>query len=147
MIHWCTCSLFQLCFISYLGAYRWPFSISWQVVRVANECTFLYHSWLKNAKFIPEDIISHCTLLFQVNVFCLELLWEHCPFSLFPNENHMLVAWDLSENSNAVSDTWFWLFASTAISREVMKNSEWQLFYYKYYHLGKEVGEVHNEPK
>lgn len=60
---------------------------------------------LKMKKSIPEDIISHRTLQFHVNVFCLELLREHCSFSVFPNENHMLVTWDLLEDSNAVSAT------------------------------------------
>lgn len=50
-----------------------------------------------------KDITSHCTLLFHLSVFCLELLGEHSSFSVLPNENHMLVNWDILENSNAVS--------------------------------------------
>lgn len=56
-----------------------------------------------------------------------------------------LVTWGLLMNSNTVSATWFWQFALTAISREVMKNSDWQLVYYTCYRLGKEAGGEHNE--
>lgn len=144
MMYWCKCSYFRLCFFSYLRSYRQPLYLGrywgWQM-----NASFFTTFGLKMKKSIPEDITSHRTLQFQVNVFCLELLREHCSFSVFPNENHMLVTWDLLENSNAVSATWFWLFALTAISREVMKNSEWQPFYYKYYHLGKDIGGEHNE--
>jgi len=136
---------FSFVFLEFIEILVWEVFSTYpgKVKRLVNECIFLYHIWYKKKN--KKDNTSHCTLLFHLSVFCLELLWEHSSFSVLPNENHMLVNWDILENSNAVSCYMILAVWLTAISREAMKSSEWQLFYYKYYHLGKEIAGGQNE--